>query len=237
MPIVVPPSNYASAPPQINRDRIPKSEHPALFHILDLLGSLGRYEQRFKLALKLFDLCCTENSDLVSQMERGQISFVLLDLQTNTLSGWRLLAARDGALAIYHFGQALIAIASNLRTCPTLCACVDHSAIRLARHSFVATFPNYSAVRHAVSHIADFSTTLAEREKHSIKGPWKGNFGRVGIELKDEGALHRFEDNLYDITYCITFEGAVHQIEISNITLDVLSKIKNNTYTAFDASL
>lgn len=233
MPIIVPPTAYVPGPPQIARDRIPADEQEVLLHISDLLGSLARYECQFQLALLLFDLSHAENSNLVSQVESGQLSFETLDLTTNTLSGWQMMAARDGALAIYHFGQALIAIGANLSNSPTLGSLVNHVPFRLARKSFKATFPSYDAIRHAVGHVADFAATQKKRKIHSIKGPWKFSFGRVSIEVKDEDGFHRFADNLYDRTYCVTYKGEVHKYEITGQTLGRLSKIRLDVYSAF----
>lgn len=206
-------------------------------HISDLLGSLARYERRFQLALCLFELSLAENSVLANQVENGQLSFNALDLITNTLSGWQLMAAREGALAIYHFGQALFGVASSLGACPTLSRLVDHPAIRLSRKSFEATFPGYDAIRHAVAHVADFSATTEKRKIHSIRGPWKYQFGRISIEIKDEENLHRFTDNLYDRSYCVTFEGQVHKYDITAQTLEALSRARERIFSAFAAAI
>lgn len=234
MPIVVPPTDYAAGPPIIDRNRIPESEHPALLHLIELLGSLGQYERRFKHALLLFDLCANENHNLASQVEAGELSFAHLDAATNTLSGWQMIAAREGAMAIYHFGHALIAIAAGLNTCPTLMTFVDHAAFRLARKRFEAAYPKYDAIRHVVSHVAEFSKTITERQKHSIKGVFKALFGRVGIEMTDPAASHQFSDNLYDRTYCVTYEGKVHSYEISEKTLNSLIDVRKQVYSAFE---
>src|SRR5262249_55061695 len=103
MPIVVPPTGYPASPAPFPASLIPEQERSAVFHILDLLASLGRYERRFALALLLLH-CLAENSDLARQVEGGAVGLGTLDAQTNTLSGWQTMAARDGALAIYHFG-------------------------------------------------------------------------------------------------------------------------------------
>ncbi len=237
MPIIVPSTNYAIGPPQIARDPIPSGEQEALPHVVDLLASLGRYERQFQLALMLFDLSQHENAALVGQVEVGQLSFADLDSLTNTLSGWQRMAARDGALAIYHFGQALAAVSAGLRGCPTLNAVVDHTRIRLARRSFAATFPEYDAIRHVVGHAADFSATPMERRIHSITGPWKLSFGRVTIEVKDRGGYHQFSDNLYDRTYCVTYKGRAHNNDISDETLNALSRARERVYSAFSAAV
>jgi|tagenome__1003787_1003787.scaffolds.fasta_scaffold20692921_2 hypothetical protein len=234
MAITVPPTDYAAGPPAIDRSSIPAAEQPALLHLLDLLASLGRYEQQFSLAVLLFDEAHEENTRLVRAVEVGQLSFGGLDQLTNTLSGWQMMAARDGALAIYHFGQTLPAVKAAFGQCASLRPVVDFIALRLAANVFEATFPSYEAIRHAVGHVADFAVTPKKKAEHSIKGPWKGEFGGVGLELKDFGLLHRFSDNLYDRSYCITIEGKVHSYEVSVATLAKLRTIRASVYAAFD---
>jgi hypothetical protein len=237
MAITVPLSDYAPAPPQIDRKRIPAEEQEALLHIVDILASLGRFERRFSLALMLFDFSHDENSRLGADVSMGRADFGTLDAKTNTLSGWQMMAAREGAMTIYHFGQTVEAIGSNLKACPTLCGLADHSTLRVAKKLFNATFPDYDAIRHVVAHMADFSATQKMKASHSIVGPWKGNFGAVSIETKDQNAVTRFTDNLYDRTYCITFEGKVYGYEITLGTLETITKIRRHFYSAFDPAV
>src|SRR5262245_24366963 len=84
MPIVVPPTGYPASPAPFPASLIPEQERPVVFHILDLLASLGRYERRFALALLLFEHCLAENSDLARQVEGGAVGLGTLDAQTNT---------------------------------------------------------------------------------------------------------------------------------------------------------
>jgi hypothetical protein len=234
MPITVPLSDYAPTPPQIVRERIPLVEHPAMFHILDLLGSLGRYERQFRLALMLFQLAWEENSRLAEALPLGAVDWRTLDLSTNTLNGWQMMAARDGALAIYHFGQARKAVSASLGLCPILRDMVDHPKMRISRKLFDSNFPSYDAIRHAVGHIADFSATINRRMTHSIKGPWKGDFGAVALEIKDVNAVSRFADNLYQDTYCVTYLGRVHRYDMTAKTLGKLEQVRALVYSSFE---
>jgi hypothetical protein len=236
MPITAPPSNYSATPPQIDRSTIPANEQTGLSHVVDLLASLGRYERRFSLAVTLFDLCHDENSNMARQVETGSLSFTMLDSKTNTLSGWMTMAAREGAMSIYHFGQAATAIV-NMKECPALRAKVDHESIRLARKLFDATFPDNIDMRNAIAHVAEASGTTKERLINSIKGPVKYVFGRATVELTDSGGFYRFEDNLYDRTYCVTYDGRMLRYEVSAANAAKLSKIRQQIYSAFSGAI
>ena len=231
MPIPVPPSSPPPSPPRIDGDHIPQNEHPSVSHLLGLLQLLGWYEWQFRHALTLFDLCQQETSDLSAKRDIKEVpKYPIIEASWHTLSAWKTMAARDGAMAIYHFGQALTAIPPRLHECPTVAPLVSHAAIRLARKSFTAVLPSYDAIRHAVGHAADFNATIEERDIHSIKPPWKGRFGLEIVGTKPV----RLTEQLFGRTYCVTYRGRVHSYEINAETLDVLSKARERTYAAFN---
>jgi DNA-directed RNA polymerase subunit RPC12/RpoP len=231
VPIVVPSSSLSPFPPQIDGEHIPQAEQPAVAHLLGLLFMLGWYEWQLRHALTLFDLCEQENADLSAQRNINDLPrYPIISATWHTLSAWNTMAARDGAISIYHFGQALSAIPSWLWTCPTIRARLDHDAIRLARRAFVAALPSYDAIRHAVGHAADFNATIQERERHSIMPPLQW------------GTLHvsgtrpvRFTEQLVGRAYCVSYQGRMHSYEIRSETAEVLGRARERVYAAFDA--
>ena len=151
MPITVPSSSLSPAPPMIDGDHIPNNEREAVRHLFGLLFLLGWYEQQFRHALALFDACekgpGSVPKDIKDPPKFDPPKYPIIEAQWHTLHGWKAMAARDGALAIYHFGQALAAISPRLHDCPTISARVDHPAVRLARKAFRAALPSYDARR------------------------------------------------------------------------------------------
>jgi hypothetical protein len=258
MPIEVPSSALPPGVPQFHGEHLPQGEQEATRHLNVLVAQLVRYEWQFRHAVTLFDLCRGE-SDLSAKADITNIPiprFPIVEQKANTLHAWEMMAARDGALAIYHFGQALTAVARGLGACPTIRARVDHSALRLARRAFEQSFPSYDAIRHAVGHAVDFGATVAEQEAHSAKPPWKLSFGNVSVEAPGDmpvrlvgdltGGLHcvtysgdmpvRLVGDLTDRLYCVTYRGRAHGYAIAVETLDALSWIREQTYLAFDAA-
>jgi hypothetical protein len=135
--------------PELDRSRIPPEEMPAFLHIVQLLAGLRRYEHELRLAVYLFEY---------SQQAAHEVSdFTTRELALWTTGGWQSMAARDGALTIYHFGRAIQGLQSSFRFCPTLRDLVDHEAIRQAKKDFDVAFPHNIQIRHAVSHVADLS--------------------------------------------------------------------------------
>jgi ribosomal protein L37AE/L43A len=205
----------------IDGDHIPNNEREAVRQLYGLLFLLGWYEQQFRHALALFDLCETERTSVPKDI---------------TLHGWKTMAARDGALAIYNFGQALAAISPRLHKCQTISARVDHPAVRLARKAFRAALPSYDAVRHAVSHASDFNATIEKRDEHSIMPPWK--YSRANVTHEIIGAQPvRMTEQLIERAYCVSYAGGVHYYEVTSQTLNVLSKARERVYAAFEQSV
>ena len=193
MAIIVPVLAKVEWAPQIDDSSIPSCQHEALQHIVQLLGLLARLDRDFRTAVALFNASHDENSDMARAVEAGTMSFGDLDLATDTLSGWQKMAARDGALSIYHFGQAGEAVRKSLPTCAALNAKVDHDALKVALADFRKAFNRYEAIRHVVGHVADWSATRALRRKHSHKGPWKGGSKTVQIDIQDAAAETQLE--------------------------------------------
>jgi hypothetical protein len=113
----------------IDGDHVPDNERQAVRHLYGLLFLLGWYEQQFRHALALFDAC--ENrvpTDIPPKFDPPK--YPIIEDQWHTLEAWKAMAARDGAMAIYNFGQALAAISPRLHDCPTIStSVVDHPAL------------------------------------------------------------------------------------------------------------
>ena len=226
-----------TGPPQLDRSKIPPEEMPAFLHAVELLASLARFDREFRNAVLLFDASFQENQELVRAVERGQLDFRTLDLATDTLSAWQAIAARDGALTIYHFGNTIEAVRKSLHACPTLDRLVDHARLKHASAEFRKEFPRYEAIRHVVGHAADFAASPKKKDTHSVKGPWKADFEEVSIEVGDADATTQFSGALYQKSYCVTFEGQMHCYEISHLTADKIESAKERAYSAFLAAL
>jgi hypothetical protein len=218
---------------------MPPVEHDAALHIDRLLSLLLKYEERFLSALALFDCCESEMgrqfSFAASRMhldKKGGGATSVPEVETTV--EWMTMAARDGALTIYHFGNTLEAIRRALPSCPTINSGVDHQILRSASKYFRKEFPRYEAIRHVVSHAADFTATQADREVHTHKGgPIKA--GKGSIEYS-KGMDRFFSDNLANRTYFVSYEGKAHSYEIDHETAGKLFLSRLRVYSALGRS-
>src|SRR5204863_3920621 len=79
---------------------------------------------------------------------------------------------------IYHCGCAIEGLRASLPLCPALNALVDRQQLKIAGKIFKAAFPGYTAIRHVVAHVADFSMTPDKKAHHAVKGAFvAGGFG------------------------------------------------------------
>jgi len=105
------------------------------------IDELEAYVNDFASALTLFDHCQAE-----------------LKLKHSTLSPyfkWQFIAARDGAISIYHFGKTYEKLRAIIKGNPAMFSRVDEANLKESGKLLRALFPKFEAVRHAVAHAGD----------------------------------------------------------------------------------
>lgn len=216
--------NIYEGPPEINRDRISQEEKPQFLHVIKLLAELNLYEREFLQAVYLYDYCQTAAQEIED--------FATLESSLWTITGWQMMAARDGALTIYHFGRTAEGLKSSLSRCPSLNSQVDHQILRNSRNRFDAAFPDNIEIRASVAHVADFSQSLDKKMKHAIKGVFnKGRF----LSKNPDGTTW-LPGNMNERSYTVTINGRVCSYDLSHENAARLREIKKQIYSAFDAA-
>lgn len=213
--------NAYEGPPSIARSSIPAEEMPSFLHIQTLLAELGVYERHLLLAVYLY-----EYGD---QAAREITDFAKLELALWTTGGWQSIAARDGAMTIYHFGCAIDGIKNSLPASPTLNAKIDRRKLKDAGNIFESSFPGYLALRHVVAHVADFSQTLEKKTSHAVKGPFKNGLFRSD----DPKGVTWLGGNMNGCTYAVTYKGEAFTYDLNRESVAKLRSIKNRIYSAF----
>lgn len=183
--------------------------------------SIGLYQRNLLLAVYLY-----EYSDHAAR-EIGD--FATLEFSLWTTGGWQSLAARDGALTIYHFGCAIEGLKNSLSACPSLNARIDRPPLRHAAKIFETSFPGYLAIRHVVAHVADLSKTIDKKVSHSVKG----EFSKGGFRSSDPFGVTWLRGNMNGSTYAVTFEGQAFSYDLTRASVDKLRSIKELIYSAF----
>ena len=214
-------SNAYEGPPKIDRSSIPVQEMPSFLHIQTLLAELGLYERHLLLAVYLYEYS--------TQAAHEITDFAKLEWALWTTGGWQSMAARDGAMTIYHFGCAIDGIKNSLPTSPALNGKVDRRKLKDGSNIYRTSFPGYLALRHVVAHVADFSQTLEKKTSHSVKGPFRKGLFRSD----DPNGVTWLGGNMNGCTYAVTYEGEAFTYDLSRETVAKLRSIKNRIYSAF----
>lgn len=233
MPITVPILPHMESPRDVDLSKIPENEHNALAHVQLLLNFLSIFERRLLASITLFGLCDEEHASLdsVARADRAFGSMPHHQLIA-ALSDWREMAARDGAISIYHFGQTTEAINDNLPTCPSLNKHVNRDALKIAFKLFRARFPRYEMIRHVVGHAAEWAGTSGLRKRHSHKGQWKGGPAGEELTLANETGELQFLGSLVGNKFYVSHDGKVYDYEVSPTTLEKMRSIRRAIYAA-----
>jgi hypothetical protein len=211
--------------PQIDRGRIPADQMAAFLHVSQLLAELGLYERRFLLAVYLYEYSQTAGWELRDDWEKMEWSLW-------TTGGWQQIAARDGALTIYHFGRAIEGLRESFRPCPALSDQVDHLKIKHAYKVFKSAFPDFIEIRAAVAHVADFSGTTQKKFFHSVKGLFKTKW----FSSTNPDGLTWLAGNMNGNTFAVTLEGKAYTYDLSLQNAERIRGIKLQIFSAFDAA-
>ena len=136
---------------------------------------------------------------------------------------YRMIAARDGALNIYHFKCSLDALKKQLPTSPTIAKYVDAIKVREALKQFNKYFPNTDNIRHAISHAGEMQPT-PRRQKQNIQKKDESFHGGAS------GAGGLFMGAIYEKTYTVGIEGTVFSVSLDNESIRKL----NHTISMID---
>jgi hypothetical protein len=179
--------------PDIFRDDMPKAAGTAVAHIEGRLRDVAGYVADFAEALDLFDFVPPEKHP------------------------WKLIAAKDGALCIYHFFRTLRAIDANLRQgCPELLALLPNSCFKRAAELRRAHFKNYEQVRDGVGHVADLVATRQDFQRNSFT---PGVLALPSVKGR---------------TFSMSVKGEMVSYDISGQTLAVLIQIQDAIFDGFE---
>lgn len=174
----------------------------------DHLGRLVRYAEDFSAALSLFNFC---------------------DRFDRSLTGnWSFVAARDGAMTIYHIGKTMELTRAALKRAPTLAGLALRDPLSEAGKKYRSSFPTFEKMRHAVSHSSEL---YQNKEKHT-QNAFSGDYDDGFISL--EGVSRAVVSNsLLGRKYTNTIDGKIISYEISAATKVVVYECVNTFVSAF----
>lgn len=130
---------------------------------------------------------------------------------------WEFIAARDGAMTIYHFKKTMKAIRGSVGAAPSLLEQVDTEKLKLASNLLDSYFPRADKLRDLVAHAAE--TTIKPFAPNTT------NEQRPNVLV-----LHSLAGRRYTSDY----RGETFSYELSEASMGKLNSVKLRIFEGFD---
>lgn len=197
-----------------------EQERSDTFAVQGQLHDLASYIDHFKSALSLLDTAQHHLSTPSGDQER-----------IGVLSDWKLIAARDGAMTIFHFGDTLQLVRKTVGLCKTLLGLIDPKALKRHCDYFESQFRNFDSLRHSVSHDATTSRYLQKKNNANVFS------GVMASEQQIDAPNMRIRGALFGRKFVRTHEIAGRMVEVSYelsvASLAELVKVAERYYETF----
>jgi hypothetical protein len=154
-----PMQNFDAQPPRVNRSQLPQNALDAADQLDQSLFSLNYYVRCFEADVQLYEFSAGHSAAASATLQKDP-SDGDADAILEILDGWPVVAGRDGAMSIYHFGRIIAGIDETLAKAPILARSVDATLRRAARKSFQSAFPDFVDARDAVAHSGNRGRTI-----------------------------------------------------------------------------
>lgn len=201
--------------PSLYYGNVPESQMLALNLVGHSLDNLEYFSANFSAALKLFDFCKKQRASRLKPPQHYR--------------SWQFVAARDGAISMHNFSDAIAALKEAASACQYIADRLDVTSIKALQDKFNRTFPNSKRVRHSVGHAGEKTKGLDQHKKHGFKG----SYNRGGLKIAAaHGAI--VIDHLHGRTFSNSWHGQIETYRISKKTLSQLQALKYEIYDLFD---
>lgn len=146
-------------------------------------------------------------------------------------SGWASVAARDGAMSVYHFMRAMEGVKACVHRAPSLKAAFNPGISREATKLFGSSFPSCEEMRHAIAHEAELSQSPEKYAENSFTGSF--NEGSITLSNVSKCMISNLLD---DDVFRTTINGNIISYSINKESYDKLQAVKSLFYSAFGES-
>lgn len=150
------------------------------------------------------------------------------DSRRRSISSWKFVAGRDGAMSIYHLATVFDGVQQITATTPGLTPLADRAKFKAANKFLARDFPELEKVRHAVAHVGEKMKSKAKFAEHAFSG----DISELGIGTGRTAGL-TFSNNFVDDRFTNTWEGKVLSYALNLETLKKLVAIRDEIWGAF----
>jgi len=207
--------------PYVNVSTIPEAEREHFSAFSSAMQELQTYILNFYSALNLFN-------EIARQINSNEANIDHL----RSIGSWRFIAARDGAMSIYHFGAALEGARYSISQCKSLFSHIDRNKLKESSQVFKSGFLMSEKMRHAIAHAGELFTRKDKAREHSFRGEYK----TPHISLKNESPnLTMIVSNgLQGNMFTNTFMGEIVTYAVDETSLSTLIISRDHFYDALE---
>ena len=210
-------------PPLFDFSALPEQERPHAQIAFQQLFEMRSLADWFAAALTLFVAASTDLHKLGPDGIASETA--------RRLRSWKLIAARDGSMTLYHFLRALQSIKRCLDRSPAMRAIVPTSEIESALKDFWTYFPGAKKARDSVGHTAELLSSPERWAANALKDDYIVD----GNHIISKGSAMR--NSLFNNTFTTTtFGGDMVTYDVTDETLKRLHLIIDRVHAAFDQS-
>jgi hypothetical protein len=196
-------NHVGNSPPEIHSVGLPREARVGAWAINVMLDNLEGYVRDFRAAVALYD------HSLALWKKDGTMESEQMFAQ------WPMLAARDGAMSIYHFGIVMEGIKKTLPSYPAIYGGVDKAQLRAATNLFRQHFPRPERIRNVVAHSAEEAKNLIVQATVS---------GKIGFIMFN---------NMVGRHFTTTYGETTVSYELAETTVHNLDLVKSSFYESF----
>jgi hypothetical protein len=213
--------------PILDINRLPVGQQKHARHLQTLLHLLDAFVVRFENALSLSEHCGELLKKYAKEINTSGFTEDLFK-HIAVKQSWRLIAAREAAMAVYHYSCTFESISNSVHQCPAIQARLKHRPFTMARKLFSKHFPHAEMMRHAISHTAEMAATMESLRENASKN--RRHTGMLAPEYTVAMAISpSFSKNKLTLSY----KGKDVSIEVTPATRERLCQISAQIYVVF----
>lgn len=210
-----------------------RGKREAIRLITDVGFRIDRYVYNLAHAVALFRFSNEHYAKIEAEIARAVSDVArrgakaLRSDELQLLGGWELIAARDGAASIFHFGKALADFSETIEKTSLLASAAKRPALKEAYVLFNRYFRGFEGIRNATAHSAE-TAREAQSRKHAIRGPHKGETFEIGPTTTF------YTNGLIDgDAFKVTYEGRLLSYRLRLETATRLRTIEHTLFSTF----
>ena len=196
-------------------------ERDAVHHCMTCFVSIDSYCTALCRAVELFNFADTHANMWSKSPYNG-------DGQLRMFLSWKLIAARDGAMSIYHFTKAMEGANYWANKSKSIGPFVQREVTKAAGKNLREAFPRIEAIRHAVAHAGEINKSRDHVKEHSIQRGLDNSF------VKSDNTSNVIINNcLSGATFTMTWQGELLEYDINSVSAQALQAVRNLYFSAF----